>query len=110
MATAPTSEGLCRPVDGGVALRVRLTPKSSRDEVAGTEATAEGPAIKARVRAVPEDGEANAALETLVAKWLGVAKGSVAVTAGTKSRVKRVTVTGDSQALAALVAARLQLV
>lgn len=107
MAATPTSDDLYRSVDGGLAVRVRLTPKSSRDEIVGTEATADGMALKARVRAVPEDGRANAALEALVAAWLGVAKGTVAVTGGTKSRVKRVTVTGDPQALAALVAARL---
>ena len=54
--------------DGCVILRVRLTPKSSKDAVDGIETTAEGPALKARVRAVPSDGEANAALLTLLAK------------------------------------------
>ncbi|MFM9938028.1 MAG: DUF167 domain-containing protein [Hyphomicrobiaceae bacterium] len=107
MAAPATSDPLCRPVADGVALRVRLTPKSSRDAVAGSEATAEGLALKAHVRAVPEDGRANAALEALVANWLGVAKGTVAVTSGAKSRIKRVTVTGDAGALAAKVAALL---
>lgn len=107
MAASATLADLMRPADGGVHVRVRLTPKSSRDEVAGTEATAEGPALKARVRAVPEDGQANAALEALIAKWLGVPKGTVEVTGGTKSRVKRVTITGDGAVLADLIATRL---
>ncbi len=107
MAATATSAALCRAVAGGVALRVRLTPNASRDEIAGTEATAEGPALKARVRAVPEAGRANAALEALVAQWLGMAKGAVAVTSGSKSRIKRVTVTGDANVLAAQVTALL---
>lgn len=103
----PTQPGPVRVETGGISLRVRLTPKSSRDEIGGVEATAEGDAVKARVRAVPEDGKANAALETLVAGWLGVAKSAVAVVAGGKSRVKRVAVAGDAADLAARIAARL---
>jgi uncharacterized protein YggU (UPF0235/DUF167 family) len=84
-----------RIAGGRLVVRVRLTPKSSRDAVEGLEATAEGPAIKARVRAVPEDGAANAALERLIADWLGVAKGDVQLEKGGKSRVKSLTVAGE---------------
>ncbi len=107
MAQPPHHEGPVRAEAGGISLRVRLTPKSSRDEVAGVEATAEGEAVKARVRAVPEDGKANAALERLIATWLGVAKGAVSVVGGAKSRVKRVSVSGDGAVLLARVAERL---
>lgn len=107
MAHPNQIDGLARAETGGISLRVRLTPKSSRDEVAGVEPTAEGEALKARVRAVPEDGKANVALEVLVAAWLGVAKGTVSVVAGTKSRVKRVSVAGDGATLLARVAERL---
>lgn len=96
-----------RIVQGGLAVRVRLTPKASRDAVEGVEVTADGPALKARVRAVPEDGAANAAVERLVATWLGVPKSSVALTAGGKSRVKTLTVAGDGAALAAAASVRL---
>ena len=82
-------------------LRVRLTPKSQSDGVDGTTDTPDGPAVKARVRAIPEDGAANRALETVIAKWLGVAKGQVSVVSGPKSRIKIVAVTGDASALAA---------
>ena len=91
----------------GLALRVRLTPKASRDAIAGVDGTADGPALKVRVRAVPEDGAANAAVEKLVAEWLGVAKSKVALTSGGKSRVKMFAVIGDGAALAVAVAARL---
>ena len=47
------------------------------------------------MRALPENGAANAALERLIADWLSVPKSTVAVAAGTKSRIKTVTVSGD---------------
>lgn len=97
-----------RVVAGTVILRVRLTPKSSRDQVEGTMDTAEGPALKARVRAVPEDGKANAALAALVADWLDVAGGRVAVVGGQTSRVKSLAISGDAIAVAAALDARLQ--
>lgn len=88
-----------RTTADGVVLRVRLTPKSSKDGVDGLEHTAEGPAIKARVRAVPADGEANEAVARLVADWLGVAKSAVTLLAGGKSRVKSLAVRGEAAAL-----------
>jgi len=91
----------------GLLVRVRLTPKASRDAIEGVEATAGGPALKARVRAVPEDGAANVALERLLAEWLGVSRSSVALVSGGKSRVKTLGITGDGAALAAQVEALL---
>lgn len=88
-----------RLADGGVILRVRVTPKSSKDAVEGIEATAEGPALKVRVRAVPEDGEANTAVEKLVAAWLGLPRRAVELVGGGKSRVKSLKVVGDTAAI-----------
>ncbi|HML29130.1 MAG TPA: DUF167 family protein [Hyphomicrobium sp.] len=82
-----------------VIARFRLTPKSSKDAVEGVVETPDGPAFQARVRAVPEDGEANRALEELVARWLGVAKQSVSLAKGGKSRVKSLRISGDPAAL-----------
>lgn len=93
-----------RETADGLVVRVRLTPKASRDAVEGLEATAEGPAVKARVRAVPEDGAANAALERLIAGWLGVPRTAVGLVSGAKSRVKTVAVAGEADVLAARVA------
>ena len=85
----------------GVTLFVRLTPKSARDMIEGVEATDDGRAhLKARVRAVPEDGKANAALEKLLAKWLGIAARDVTIAAGATSRLKQVRISGDPEALA----------
>ena len=96
-----------RIVRDGLAVRVRLTPKASRDAVEGLEATADGPALKMRVRAIPEGGAANAAAAKLFADWLDVSKGAVTVTSGPKSRVKTLSVAGDGAALAAAFSARL---
>lgn len=83
-------------------LRVRLTPKSSRDRIGGIIETPEGPAIQAHVRALPQDGEANTALIALVAKWLGVPKSSIELASGGKSRVKTLALSEpDPQSLAA---------
>lgn len=96
-----------RIVSGGIVLRVRLTPKASRDVVEGSEETADGTALKARVRAVPADGAANSALERLIADWLGIPKGTVNLIAGGKSRIKSLSLAGDGPALARLLGDRL---
>jgi uncharacterized protein YggU (UPF0235/DUF167 family) len=78
---------------------VRLTPKAGRDEIAGVE-------DHGGVRALPEAGRANAALERLVADWLGVAPSRVSVVQGGKSRLKRVAIAGEPDDLSRLIATR----
>ncbi len=85
--------------DGCVIVRVRVTPKSSIEGVAGVGSTPEGAAFAAKVRAVPAEGQANAALERLVARWLDVPKSTVRVTHGAKSRVKSLTISGETGCL-----------
>ena len=77
----------------------RLTPKASKDAVDGLVDTTDGVAFQARVRALPEDGAANKALEELVARWLGVPKRSVSLVTGGKSRLKSLRIAGDLMAL-----------
>lgn len=91
---------------GGLRVLARVTPKSSRDGVEGVTESAQGPALTVRVRAVAGDGEANRAVEAVVAKWLGVAKGCVSVAAGGKSRIKTLDIAGNPEALASLMHAR----
>jgi uncharacterized protein len=83
------------PSGAGIAIHVRLTPKSSAARIAGAEMFGEQPVLKAHVTAPPEDGKANAALTVLIAGWLGAPKSKVTVSAGQKSRLKTVTVAGD---------------
>jgi uncharacterized protein (TIGR00251 family) len=88
----------------GVELFVRLTPRASRDEIGGVETTADGRQhLAARVRAVPDKGKANAALEKLVAEWLGVPRSTVRVSAGATQRLKTLRIEGEPQALAELI-------
>ena len=88
-----------RSEGSGLVIRFRLTPKGGRDAVDGLTETADGPAFKARVRAAPEDGAANAALLVLVADWLGRANSEVGLAAGHKSRIKSVRIPGDAARL-----------
>ena len=86
-------------MQSGISLRVRVTPKSSVESVLGLCETAEGTALQVKVRAVPEDGAANAAVEKLIAAWLKMPKSSVSLRSGAKSRVKLLHVHGDSSTL-----------
>ena len=54
--------------------------------------------IQVRVTAPPVDGEANAALEKLVAKKLGIAKSKVEVVKGETSREKLLEIDGLGEA------------
>jgi uncharacterized protein YggU (UPF0235/DUF167 family) len=91
----------------GVVLALRLTPKSSRDEIEGVATHDDMPVLKARVRALPDKGEANTALEKLIARWLGVPRSKVALLAGGKSRLKSVVVEGEAAELAEMLESRL---
>jgi uncharacterized protein (TIGR00251 family) len=84
----------------GVRLVVRLTPRGGRDALEGIETLADGRAVlKARVRAAPEKGAANAALVDLVAKTLGAPKSAVTIVAGAAGRLKTVKVAGEPSRL-----------
>lgn len=94
-ARATQQERPWRRGDACVIVRFRLTPKSSNDTIVGVETTVAGPAFKARVRALPEDGAANAALEQLISEWLKVPKTAARIVGGLKSRVKEAAIGGD---------------
>jgi uncharacterized protein len=97
-----------RPVPDGLVIAVRLTPKGGRDAIDGIEPLADGRAIlKARVRAAPSEGAANAALIRLMAQVLDTAPRNVSLVAGATARLKQVKVLGDGTALAALLEQRL---
>jgi uncharacterized protein YggU (UPF0235/DUF167 family) len=89
---------------GAVRLRVRLTPRAGRDKVGAFEVLSSGETVLAvHVRAIPEKGAANVALEGLVAKSLGVAKSKVAVVSGPTSRTKILRIEGDPSELSAAI-------
>ena len=86
----------------GLAIAIRLTPRGGRDTLDGVETLADGrQVLKARVRAAPSEGEANAALIALLAKELSVSRSQVSLTAGASARLKRILILGDAEELAA---------
>ena len=94
-----------RATEAGLTLVVRLTPKGGRDAIDGVETMSDGrPVLKARVRAAPEDGKANAALIEFLAKALRVPKTAVTLASGQTSRVKSLEIAGDFVALSAALA------
>jgi uncharacterized protein len=80
-------------------VRVRVTPKSSKDALEGVEQTADGPAFRVKVRAAPTDGQANTAVRAVLADWLDVAKTRIELVAGGQSRVKSFAVSGGTAEL-----------
>ncbi|KFB08663.1 DUF167 domain-containing protein [Nitratireductor basaltis] len=85
----------------GIRVRIRVTPKAARDAIGSVEGVGgEEVWLKARVRAVPEDGRANRALEKLLAKTFHVAKSDIAIESGQTSRRKVVLIRGNRDVLA----------
>lgn len=90
------------PIASGLSVTIRLTPRGGRDAIDGIDTLADGRAVlKARVRAAPTEGEANAALIALIAKTLDVPRRTVTLAAGDTARIKRIVIEGDGAALAA---------
>jgi uncharacterized protein len=82
-------------------IRVRLTPKGGHDAIEGWWTDAAGKrALKARVAAPPEDGKANAALVTLLARALDIRASRVRIASGAASRLKMIDVEGDEALIA----------
>ncbi len=81
-------EKALRQVDGGCVLRVEVSPGSARNSWVGYDQWRE--AVKVKVAAEPRRGKANDALASFVAKTFGVARSSVHILAGGKSRIKDV--------------------
>ena len=96
---APGDGCYVREADG-IVLAVRLPPRAARDSVDGVGRLSDGRAVAlARVRALPAEGQANAALIALIAKRLRVPKSAVTIAAGHGARLKQVRVAGDPRAL-----------
>ncbi len=86
----------------GLEVHVRLTPRGGFDKVEGAATLANGQhVLKVRVRAVPEDGQANKALLRLLAGFFGCPASALTLVAGATARVKTVVVAGNGPSLAA---------
>ena len=97
-------------VGEGLSVRIRLTPRAGEDSLEGCGTLADGSVVlKARVRALPEDGAANTALCKLLARVLDCPVRNVHITGGGKARLKTCRVDGDGAALAGRLTRALEL-
>lgn len=89
---------------GGVLLRVKAVPGSSRDRIAGVL----GDRLKVAVSAPPEGGKANKAIAVLLAGALGVRTNQIELVSGPThaEKVFRVEGVGLEAAFEALIGAR----
>ena len=97
MASGPVTPAL-----DGVRLAVRVTPKSSRNAIAGLTEEADGSRVlKIQVTAVPEGGKANAAVIRLLAKRWKLPRSAFRIASGDTSRRKVIEIAGAPDELAA---------
>ena len=85
------------PIDeqaGTLVLRVRATPKASRNAIQGTHEDS----LKVSVQAPPENGKANDAIRKLLAKALKLRPSQVELKSGKSSRDKRFQIEGLTRA------------
>ncbi len=88
----------------GLVVRLRVTPNAGVDRIDGAELRDDGSAVlRIRVKAVPDQGKANAAVMALLARALGVPRRAVALVSGETARLKTVSVAGDAAGLAAAI-------
>ena len=75
-------------------LRVRVTPRAGKNEIAGERAGV----LLVRVTAAPEEGRANVAVCRLIAKALRIGPTRVSVAGGARSRDKLLRIEGVAEA------------
>jgi uncharacterized protein (TIGR00251 family) len=76
--------------DGKVLFKVRVVPRSSRNEIVGEH---DG-ALRVKLTAPPVEGAANAALVKILAREFDVASGAVEIVSGKSSKTKIVSIAG----------------
>lgn len=85
--------GFTQEPEAGCRLYLKVTPKSSRNAIKGSEIDSGGKErLKITVTAPPEDGKANKAVIKLLAKTLKVPPSSITLISGETSRLKCVEV------------------
>jgi uncharacterized protein (TIGR00251 family) len=88
-----------RELPDGVAVAVKVQPKSRRPGIKGTAPSAGGERLRIGVTEPAEDGRANRAACTVLAVALQVAPSAVSVTIGATSREKTLHVAGTTAVL-----------
>jgi len=72
-------------------ISLRITPKSSKNELVGWGKDDNGkPVLKVKVAAPPEDGKANAELIKFLSKQWDIPRSCMEITSGGTSRHKRI--------------------
>ena len=89
------SEALLKAGKGGVYLSVHAQPGAKNSVLRGLH----GDAVKIAVKEAAQSGKANRAIESFIAKELGLAKSAISVTSGHGSRSKRLFIEGDVEML-----------
>lgn len=79
---------------------VRVSPRSSRDEIVGWDA--ETRRLKVRIKAVPVNNAANEALIKLISKALKVPKSRIQIVRGSNSRDKIIEIDASESDLSKL--------
>lgn len=85
---------LLRETEVGCLLRVKVVPRSSKNQVVGIE----NGSLKLKVQAPPEDGAANAAVVRFLAGLLDVPASAVVIQKGNRSRQKLLFLRGLKEA------------
>lgn len=85
---------MTRAVAPSVTIALKVVPRASTDSVVGWV----GGVLKVRVKAPPQDGRANEAVEELLARSLGIKKKAVRIVAGHAATQKRATIEGLDRA------------
>ena len=77
----------------GIYLKIKVTPKASKNELVGWE----GDRLKIRLKAVPEKGEANDVLIAFLAEEFKWPKSKIFIVSGKTSRLKRLFFEGKAK-------------
>lgn len=106
----------CSPAEGplarhakGVSLAVQLRPGARKNAIEGLARLDDGRrALKILVTEQPEKGRANRALIALLAKCWQLPRGAISILSGARDRRKVLLIEGESEALWAELAPRLE--
>jgi len=85
-------QGLITGTTDGVIIKLHLQPRASRTEICGIQ----GDELKVRVTSPPVDDAANTLCTEYFAKLFKTAKSRVTIISGSKSRHKRLLITGTT--------------
>jgi len=90
-----------RKCEGGLALKVRVTPNAASDRIEGCYLAGDGTmSLRVRVTAQAEKGRANKAVIALVAMAVGRPKSALEVTSRARDRNKTIAIRGEFAELA----------